>query len=61
VTDVDGYADRTVSIDGVRGQPIGVAAAPGRSLLVTVSDGTLWSESGGWHEVGRGSDAAYAA
>jgi len=59
VTDVDGYADRSVSIDGVRGQPVGVAAAPGRSLLVTVAGGTLWSESGGWHEVGHGSDAAY--
>ena len=59
VTDVDGYADRTLSIDGVGGPPVDVAAAPGRPLIVVTAAGTLWSESGGWHEIGRGTAAAY--
>ena len=59
VTDVDGYADRSVSIGGVAGGPVDVIAAPGRPLLVITAAGTLWSESGGWHELGRGTAAAY--
>lgn len=59
VTDVDGYADRSVSIDGVRGRPVDVAGAPGRPLILVTSAGAVWSESGGWHEVGRGAAAAY--
>jgi hypothetical protein len=59
VTDVDGYADRGVSISGVTGRPVDVAAAPGRSLILATQDGALWSESGGWHLAGRGTAAAY--
>lgn len=58
-TDVDGYALRSVSIDGVEGAPVDVAAAPGRPLLVTTAAGTLWAENDGWHEIGRGAVAAY--
>ncbi len=58
-TDVDGYAPRSVSINGVVGGPVDVAAAPGRPLLVTTAAGTLWAENGGWHEIGRGAAAAY--
>jgi hypothetical protein len=59
VTDVDGYATHSVSIDGVAGPPVDVAAAPGRPLIVTTAAGTLWSEGGGWHLLGRGTTAAY--
>jgi hypothetical protein len=59
VTDVDGYAARSVSIDGVSGRPVDVAAASGRPLIVTTAARTLWSEGGGWHLLGRGTAAAY--
>lgn len=58
-TDVDGYADRSVSIDGLSGRPVDVVAAAGRPLIAVTSAGTLWSEAGGWHELGRGTAAAY--
>jgi hypothetical protein len=59
VTDIDGYADRPVTTDGVGGRPVDVVAAPGRPLIVVTATGTLWSEGGGWHEIGRGTSAAY--
>jgi hypothetical protein len=59
VTDVDGYADRPVSTDGLDHHPVDMAAAPGRPLLVTTATGVLWSETGGWHPIGRGTSAAY--
>jgi len=58
-TDVDGYASRSVSVEGLGAGPVDVTAAPGRALLVTVTGGTLWSDSGGWHELGQGAGAAY--
>ncbi len=59
VTDVDGYADRALATDAVGGRPVDVVAAPGRPLMVVTAGGTLWSEGGGWHEVGRATEAAY--
>jgi hypothetical protein len=60
VTDVDGYGVRSLSLDGLAGQPIDVAAAPGRPLLVVTAGGSLWSDAGGgWHVLGRGSAPAY--
>ncbi|MDQ1700444.1 MAG: hypothetical protein QOG34_2307 [Frankiaceae bacterium] len=61
VADVDGYAGHSVSIDGLGGRAVDVAAAPGRPLLVTTDAETLWSDSGGWHQLGRGGAAAYPA
>lgn len=58
-TDVDGYAPRAVSTEGIGGTPVDVAAAPARPLLVTTFAGTLWSDDGGWHEIAQGAAAAY--
>jgi hypothetical protein len=60
--DVDGYAVRTIATSGIRGEPVEVAAASGRPLVVATADG-LWSDrvDGTWRQVGVGSDPSYAA
>jgi hypothetical protein len=59
-TDVDGYAVRPVTTDGVRGAPVDVAAAPGGQLLVEAG-GAVWQAggSGRWTRIGSGSQPAY--
>jgi hypothetical protein len=58
--DVDGYAVRTIATSGVRGEPVDVAAASGRPLVVATDSG-LWSDrvDGSWRRVGAGSDPSY--
>ncbi|MCA1823715.1 MAG: LpqB family beta-propeller domain-containing protein [Frankia sp.] len=59
--DIDGYAPRTVSTAGVRGEPSDVAAAPGRPRLI-VAGSSVWVEAGpsGWRRLGRGDQPVYA-
>jgi hypothetical protein len=59
--DVDGYSTRTVPTSGLVGQPVDVAAAPGRPLLV-VAGRSVWRNkpTGGWSRVGVGDQPIYA-
>lgn len=59
--DVDGYGTRTVPTSGLGGQPVNVAAAPGRPLLV-VAGGSVWRDNptGGWSRIGVGDQPTYA-
>ena len=58
--DVDGYGTRTVPTFGLSGQPVDVAAAPGRPLLVTAGF-SVWRDNptGGWSRVGAGRQPVY--
>jgi hypothetical protein len=60
VVDADGYTWRVASTDGVRGEPVATAAAPGQPLIVLAS-GVVWSvrASGGWRRVARGQQPGY--
>jgi len=59
--DVDGYGTRTVPTSGLVGQPVDLAAAPGRPLLV-VAGLAVWRDNptGGWLRVGAGDQPVYA-
>lgn len=59
--DVDGYGTRTVPTSGLVGQPVDLAAAPGRPLLV-VAGLAVWRDNptGGWSRVGSGDQPIYA-
>jgi hypothetical protein len=59
--DVDGYGTRTVPTSGLVGQPVNLAAAPGRPLLV-VAGRSVWSDNptGGWSRLGPGDQPVYA-
>lgn len=59
--DVDGYGTRTVPTSGLVGQPVDVAAAPGRPLLV-VAGLAVWRDNptGGWSRIGAGDQPVYA-
>jgi murein DD-endopeptidase MepM/ murein hydrolase activator NlpD len=58
--DVDGYATRTIPTTGLSGQPVDVAASPGRPILVTAA-GRVWRSeaSGGWTRLGSGDQPVY--
>lgn len=58
--DSDGYSWRVLSTDGVRGEPVAVAAAPGQPLLV-LAGSTVWiaRATGGWRRVGPGGQPGY--
>ena len=58
--DSDGYSWRVLSTDGVRGDPVAVAAAPGQPLVI-VAGNSVWvaRAAGGWRRVGRGGQPAY--
>jgi hypothetical protein len=59
--DVDGYGTRTVSTAGLPSQPVEVAAAPGRPMVVHTATG-IWVDAPatGWHRVGSGREPTYA-
>jgi hypothetical protein len=58
--DVDGYATRTIPTTTVSGEPVDVAAAPGRPILVTAGGG-VWrnDSSGAWTRLGNGDQPVY--
>lgn len=60
VVDSDGYSWRVLSTDGVRGEPVAVAAAPGQPLVVFAGK-SVWvaRPDGGWRRVGRGEQPRY--
>src|SRR3954451_6447930 len=60
VVDADGYSWRVLSTDGVRGEPVAAAAAPGQQLVL-LADGVIWSarQAGGWRRVGPGRQPGY--
>jgi hypothetical protein len=60
VVDGDGYSWRVLSTEGVHGEPVGTAAAPGRPLII-LAGGALWSArtSGGWRRIGSGQQPGY--
>lgn len=58
--DVDGYGTRTIPTSGLPAQPVDVATAPGRSLLVTAGR-SVWrnNATGGWTRMGFGDQPVY--
>jgi hypothetical protein len=58
--DSDGYSWRVLATDGLRGEPVDVAAAPGQPLIVAAG-GSVWAvrAAGGWRRVGRGGQPGY--
>jgi hypothetical protein len=58
--DSDGYSWRVLATDGLRGEPVDVAAAPGQPLVV-VAGGSVWAvrAAGGWRRIGRGGQPGY--
>jgi len=59
-TDSDGYSLRTIPTDGVHGQPVAVAAAPGLPLVIRTADGRMWAELGTWHRLSTGNAPVYS-
>lgn len=59
--DVDGYGNRTIPTSGLVGEPVNVAAAPGRPILVSAG-GAVWQDNraGGWTRIGAGGGPRYA-
>src|SRR5207245_2237622 len=47
-TDSDGYALRSISLDRLRGQPVGVTGAPGQPLIAVTDRGGIWAQVEGW-------------
>ena len=58
--DVDGYGTRTIPTTTIAGQPIDVAAATDRPILVTAGGG-VWrnDSSGAWTRLGNGDQPVY--
>jgi hypothetical protein len=59
--DVNGYGFRSVSTAGLAAQPVDVAAAPGRPVLVEAG-ASVWRDDAtvGWRRIGRGHQPSYA-
>jgi hypothetical protein len=60
VVDSDGYSWRVLSTDGVRGEPVGVAAVAGQPLVILAGH-SVWAAraTGGWRRVGEGGQPGY--
>jgi hypothetical protein len=58
--DVDGYGTRTIPTSGLPAQPVDLATAPRRPLLVTAG-GSVWrnNATGGWSRIGAGDQPVY--
>jgi hypothetical protein len=58
--DSDGYSWRVLSTDGVRGEPVDVAAVAGQPLVV-LAGRSVWAAraTGGWRRVGEGGQPGY--
>lgn len=57
--DADGYASHAISIEGVTGEPVDVAAALGHPTVLDAG-GQLWEQtSNGWRVTGRGRQPVY--
>ena len=59
-TDADGYAPRTIGLDGMRGQPVDVSGAPGQPLFVVTNRGVIWMGVEGWRRVAVGVAAVHS-
>jgi hypothetical protein len=60
VVDSDGYSWRVLSTDGVRGEPVDVAAVAGQPLVILAGN-SVWAAraTGGWRRVGEGGQPGY--
>ena len=58
--DSAGYSWRVLSTDGVQGEPVSVAAAPGQPLLLLAGT-SVWTArvTGGWRRIGPGAQPGY--
>jgi hypothetical protein len=60
VTDADGYAPRSVSLERMQGQPIDVAGAPGQPLIAVTDRNAIWAQVEGWRRIATGTGAVHS-
>ena len=60
VTDSDGYAPRSISLERLRGQPVDVSGAPGQPLIAVTDRGAIWAEVEGWRRLADGTAAVHS-
>lgn len=60
VTDTDGYAPRSVSLDRMQGQPVDVDGAPGQPLIAVTDHQVIWAQVEGWRRLASGHAAVHS-
>lgn len=55
-----GYTLRPILVEGVRGAPVDVSAAPRQRLVVTTDAGGVWVDAGRWEQVATGTAAVHS-
>jgi hypothetical protein len=60
-TDSDGYAPRSIPLDRLRGQPVGVTGAPGQPLVVVTNRSGIWAQVEGWRRIAGGTAAVHSS
>ena len=53
-TDADGYSVHTLSLDRLRGRPVGVSGLPGQPLFAVTDRGVIWADVEGWRRIAVG-------
>jgi hypothetical protein len=60
VTDSDGYAPRSISLERLHGQPVDVTGAPGQPLFAVTDRGVIWADVEGWRRIAAGRAAVHS-
>jgi dipeptidyl aminopeptidase/acylaminoacyl peptidase len=60
VTDADGYAPHTLSLERLRGQPVDVDGAPGQPLIAVTDRNVIWVQVEGWRRIAAGTAAVHS-
>ena len=60
VTDADGYAPRSLSLERLQGQPVDVNGAPGQALIAVTDGRVIWAQVEGWRRIATGTAAVHS-
>jgi len=60
VTDTDGYAPRSLSLERLQGQPVDVTGAPGQALIAVTDRHVIWAQVEGWRRIAIGTAAVHS-
>ena len=60
VTDADGYAPRSLSLERLQGRPVDVDGAPGQPLIAVTDRGVIWAQVEGWRRIAAGRAAVHS-